>query len=202
MAVLRRLRWAGKKSLLWNVAFSSRAQRRDGKEAVSAEMLPVRVPGRNYLPPTAGDHWGVFVVVCLFGPKFPRPGIEPEPEPVEARSLNRWTAREVPLLPVLMPSFYPGPAKAEPQWGEAGGHQGVSTLPGGSHLQPGWGTATCPLLDSPPQGPPTPLIPLSELCSFHLCSNTTFSVISRDYFIESGRTLGWAFPFPAPLCHL
>ena len=38
----------------------------------------------------------VFVVVCLFGPKFPRPGIEPEPEPVEARRLNCWTTREVP----------------------------------------------------------------------------------------------------------
>ena len=142
-------------------------------------------------------HSIVFFRFCyFFGPaaqhgiSVPRPGIETAPPALEAWSLNCWTAREAPLLTVLMPSFYPRATV-----GEAGGHQGVSMLPGGSHLQPGWRTATCPPLDSPPQAPPHLSSP-SQLCSFHLCSNTTFSVISRDYFIENGRTLGWGFPIP------
>ena len=142
-------------------------------------------------------HLIVFFRFCyFFGPatqlgiSVPRPGIETAPPALEVRSLNCWTAREAPLLTVLMPNFYPR-ATGE----EAGGHQGVSMLPGGSHLQPGWRTATCPPLDSPPRAPPHLSFP-SELCSFHLCSNTTFSVISRDYCIENGRALGWGFPIP------
>ena len=41
------------------------------------------------------------------------------------------------------------------------------------------GEGRLPATDGPPQGPPHLSSPLSELCSFHLCSNTTVSVISR-----------------------
>ena len=48
--------------------------------------------------------------------------------------------------------------------------------------------AACLPLAGPPQDPPHLSSPLSELCSFHLCSNTTFSVISQTTSLKMAET--------------
>ena len=53
-----------------------------------------------------GDSAAVFLIylpiICAAcGILVPRPGIEPVPSALEVQSLNRWTAREVPLTLII-----------------------------------------------------------------------------------------------------
>ena len=156
-----------------------------------------RQPGRNHTgrysePACDATFWRDCLTILLFYPPqfyfifsillflwpchiacgilVPQPGMETVPPVLEVWSLNCWGARKVPLLTMLMPSFYPRPVRAEPLWVRPRA-SACFNAPGGSHLQPGWRRPPARHWPAPRRDPHTSHLP-SQSCAPSIFAQT------------------------------